>query len=297
MSNLKLIVGLFGLSFLANANPMATHLVHQLRPRDIMPTPAPQPGKRALRKRDYVPVCPSGQVTGCPSIGINEITSVPDGQYIPECDSNGSCHWIGYATPTISISGSTTYELVTSTGDVYVVPVPIIPIVGLIPPPPPPPPPVDLPPAEEGEPVEDPDPAVDCTSLPLSFDAAPFTSAFQVASTLIDWWGQFGDFDFSAESAVVSAEISSPITVAPSTSTTSVGSCGSTSTSGIPGCWGQPGCAYYLAGNGQGCPGVDYCMCDGTNVPLLTTTVTGSTISNCASVTLKSLCLNSGSKQ
>ena len=265
---------------------MATHVVHQLRPRDFMPTPAPQLSKRVLQKRDYVPVCPSGQVTGCPSIGINEIASVDGGQYIPECDSNDSCHWIGYATPTDPISGSTTYELITSTGEVYAVPIPIIPIVGEIPPPPPLPP-GDLPPAEEGEPVEDPDPEVDCTSLPLSFNAAPFSSAFQVASTLIDWWGQFGDFDFSAESATVSAQTSSPITAAPSATTAdsnSVGICGSTSTSGVPGCWGQPACAYYLAGNGQGCPGVDYCMCDGTNVPLLTTTVSGSTSSNCASV-------------
>lgn len=268
---------------------MATPLVHQLRPRELIPTPAPRLGKRTLQKRGYVPICPSGQTTGCPSIGINEITSVPGGQYIPECDSNGSCHWIGYATPTDPISGSSTYELVTSTGEVYVVPVPIVPIVGAVPPPPPVPPPADLPPAEEGEPVEDPDPEVDCTSLPMSFDAAPFSSAFAVASTLIDWWGQFGDFDFSAESAVVSAEGSSPITAAPSTSATPVGICGSTSTSGIPGCWGQPGCAYYLAGNGQGCPGVDYCMCDGTNVGLLTTMVSGTATSNCASVILECL--------
>lgn len=162
-----------------------------------------------MQKRGYVPICPSGQVTGCPSIGINEITSVDGGQYIPECDSNGSCHWIGYATPTISISGSTTYELVTSTGEVYVVPVPIIPIVGEIIPPPPPLPPADLPEAEEGEPVEDPDPDLDSTSLPLSFDPAPFSSAFQVVSTLIDWWGQFGDFDFSAESSTAAAQNSS----------------------------------------------------------------------------------------
>lgn len=207
MSNLKLIIGLFGLSCLANANPMAARVEHQLRPRDFMPTPAPQLGKRALQKRDYVPVCPSGQTTNCPSIGINEITSQDGGHYIPECDSNGSCQWIGYATPTDPISGSSTYELVTSTGEVYAVPVPIIPIVGEILPPPPPPPPADLPPVEEEEePTEDPDPEVDCTSLPLSFDPAPFSSAFQVASTLIDWWGQFGDFDFSAESSTVSAQ-------------------------------------------------------------------------------------------
>ena len=63
--------------------------------------------------------------------------------------------------------------------------------------------------AGEGEPVEDPDPDLDCTSLPLSFDPAPFTSAFQVASTLIDWWGQFGDLDFSAESSTAAVQKSS----------------------------------------------------------------------------------------
>ena len=71
------------------------------------------------------------------------------------------------------------------------------------------------------------------------------------------------------------------ITAAPAASSISVGIGGPTSTSGIPGCWGQPGCAYYLAGNGQGCPGVDYCACDGTNVPLLTSIVSGKTKSGC----------------
>ena len=68
---------------------------------------------------------------------------------------------------------------------------------------------------------------------------------------------------------------------ATATGSLSAGNCGPTSTSGIPGCWGQPGCAYYLAGDGQGCPGVDYCACDGTNVPLLTSTVSGKTTSGC----------------
>ena len=77
------------------------------------------------------------------------------------------------------------------------------------------------------------------------------------------------------------ATITAAATATATASSLSAGNCGSTSTSGIPGCWGQPGCAYYLAGNGQGCPGVDYCACDGTNVPLLTSTVSGKKTSGC----------------
>ena len=77
------------------------------------------------------------------------------------------------------------------------------------------------------------------------------------------------------------ATITAAATATTTASTLSAGNCGPTSTSGIPGCWGQPGCAYYLAGNGQGCPGVDYCACGGTNVPLLTSTVSGKTTSGC----------------
>ncbi len=49
----------------------------------------------------------------------------------------------------------------------------------------------------------------------------------------------------------------------------------------VPGQGGLPGFAMVLKGDGQGCPGVDYCKCGGTNVPVLTTTVSGTRTSNC----------------
>ena len=86
---------------------------------------------------------------------------------------------------------------------------------------------------------------------------------------------------FLASQQAILATLATITAAATIASSTSVGRCGPTSTSGVPGCWGQPGCAYYLAGNGQGCPGVDYCACDGTNVPLLTSTVSGKITSGC----------------
>lgn len=72
-----------------------------------------------------------------------------------------------------------------------------------------------------------------------------------------------------------------PTTTAPPTST---GRCPASSpTSPIPGCWGQPGCAYVIAsdlGPGAACP-ANYCNCGGTNVPLLTHTAAGTQSLDC----------------
>ena len=76
-------------------------------------------------------------------------------------------------------------------------------------------------------------------------------------------------------------------TQAPSSTLVSGNCPASSPTSPIPGCWGQPGCAYVIAsdlGSGAACS-VDYCNCGGTNVPLLTQTVSGSASLGCAYTT------------
>ena len=49
----------------------------------------------------------------------------------------------------------------------------------------------------------------------------------------------------------------------------------------IPGENGLPGCNYILYPDGQGCPYANYCDCGGTNVGLLTATVSGTASLNC----------------
>ena len=49
----------------------------------------------------------------------------------------------------------------------------------------------------------------------------------------------------------------------------------------IPGQNGLPGCNYVLAGDEQGCPGVDYCDCGGTYTRLQTASVSGTASHNC----------------
>lgn len=55
----------------------------------------------------------------------------------------------------------------------------------------------------------------------------------------------------------------------------------------IPGCWGEPGCAYVLAadlGPGAACQ-YDYCNCGGINVPLLPATIGNKTTVGCDAYT------------
>lgn len=49
----------------------------------------------------------------------------------------------------------------------------------------------------------------------------------------------------------------------------------------VPGINGVPGCAYVIYPDGQACVDADYCNCGGTPAPLLTTTVDGTTSTNC----------------
>lgn len=57
--------------------------------------------------------------------------------------------------------------------------------------------------------------------------------------------------------------------------------CPTTSAAGIPGCWGEPECAYVIApGNGQVCD-YDYCNCGGVAAPLLPTTIDNTTTVGC----------------
>ncbi|MCJ1470888.1 DENN domain-containing protein 5A [Pseudocyphellaria aurata] len=62
--------------------------------------------------------------------------------------------------------------------------------------------------------------------------------------------------------------------------------CPTTSVANIPGCWGEPGCAYVIAGDGQDC-NFDYCNCGGIAAPLLPSTVDGTPTLGCGSYTTK----------
>ena len=112
--------------------------------------------KAILAKRDnWVEVCPTpGNTSGCKVIAVDQILSDPNGgHYVPECDANGSCHYIGYADPTgYTITGQTSYELTSAAGgDIFIVPLPIpLPPPELLPVPiPPPEVPADIPDAPE----------------------------------------------------------------------------------------------------------------------------------------------------
>lgn len=169
-------------------NPMPTQAEQQLEPRIIMATPAPRLERRdRLHKRGYVDVCASGQTTDCPLIGVDQVTEVNSGKYVPVCDDNGSCRWIGYADPTSDLGGAETYSIVTSSEVEYVVPVVVGSPPEVVPPPPPAVPEILEPPME--------------CKVPLSFDINNALSMFSTASTLISWLGQIGDFDFAAASA------------------------------------------------------------------------------------------------
>ena len=116
----------------------------------------PEPTEKAiLARRDWVEVCPTiGNTSGCKVIAVDQILSEPNGgHYVPECDANGSCHYIGYAEPTgYTITGATSYEVTSAAdGDIFIVPLPIpLPTPELLPVPIPlPEPPVDIPDAPE----------------------------------------------------------------------------------------------------------------------------------------------------
>ena len=65
------------------------------------------------------------------------------------------------------------------------------------------------------------------------------------------------------------------------------GDCPPKSAPNIPGCWGEPGCAYVLApGSGQECK-FDYCNCGGVAAPLLPSVIGGKTSLGCGSYTTK----------
>ena len=103
-----------------------------------------------LHKRagSWIEVCPTaGATDNCDVIGIDQVLEIPgEGHYVPECDEHGNCKWIGFDEPSFQAQ-TTTYDIVTSAGLEYVVPIPIpLPVGGEPPiPPPPPGPPEDLP--------------------------------------------------------------------------------------------------------------------------------------------------------
>ncbi len=141
--------------------------------------------KANLAKRgNWVEVCPTpGNTLGCKVIAVDQLLSEPNGgHYVPECDANGSCHYIGYAEPTgYTITGATSYELTSAAGgDIFIVPLPIpLPPPELLPVPiPPPEPPVDIPDAPE-----DPNLSLDFSLPPATATPAPATTPSPTITT------------------------------------------------------------------------------------------------------------------
>ena len=135
--------------------------------------------KAILAKRgNWVEVCPTpGTTSGCKVIAVDQILSEPNGgHYVPECDANGSCHYIGYAEPTgYTITGATSYELTSAAGgDIFIVPLPIpLPPPELLPIPiAPPEPPADIPDASE-----DPNLSLDFSQPPATTTTTTTTPA------------------------------------------------------------------------------------------------------------------------
>ena len=140
----------------------------------------PQTTEKAIlaRRANWVEVCPTpGNTSGCKVIAVDQILSEPNGgHYVPECDANGSCHYIGYAEPSgYTITGTTSYELTSAAGgDIFIVPLPIpLPPPELLPIPiPPPEPPADIPDASE-----DPNLSLDFSQPPATTTPTTITPA------------------------------------------------------------------------------------------------------------------------
>ena len=190
-----------------------------VKSNDVASTPAPAPAKTTspiLHKRaDWVPVCPSGQSTNCPVIGVADITSDPAGHYIPVCVGT-SCNWLGYEEPTASFSSGTTYEIVsTDTANPFIIPIPIpLPGEPLPPPPPGPPPPEptgDLPDAPEApETTDSSDPQTtpacsnppDASTTPVGFEDDWFTDVLSDWSSTLTY---FLDYELPLTTSTSSA--------------------------------------------------------------------------------------------
>lgn len=86
-----------------------------------LPSPKITDPARLQKRAEWIPVCPEGMTTNCPVIGIDEVLSEPGGgHYIPECNSVGSSQYIGYDVPTSPFTGSTSYEMVSASGEVSI---------------------------------------------------------------------------------------------------------------------------------------------------------------------------------
>ena len=70
-------------------------------------------------------------------------------------------------------------------------------------------------------------------------------------------------------------------TTLPSNGITPTSKAGVTAPTNVPGQNGVPGCAAVIYPDGQACPYANYCNCGGTAVPFLTTTISGSSTTNC----------------
>lgn len=107
--------------------PLTTHVLPLALPK-ITAKPVLRPNLMERDVGNWVEVCPTpGATTGCDYIAIHDVVAEPNGgHYIPACDSNNDCQYIGYVEPNSTIVGSTSYQLHTSKGKSYIVPVPIV---------------------------------------------------------------------------------------------------------------------------------------------------------------------------
>lgn len=91
-----------------------------------------------LRKRAdrWIEVCPyTGATSGCDVIGVHQIFPTGGGEFIPVCDQEGYCSYLPYAQATGPTS-SLSYQITTaSSGEDYVIAVPIpLPLGEVLPP-------------------------------------------------------------------------------------------------------------------------------------------------------------------
>ena len=92
--------------------PPTTHVLPRVLP-EITAKPMLSRGLFNRDVGDWIEVCPTpGATTGCDHIAIHDVIAEPNGgHYIPACDSNNDCQYIGYVEPTSAIVGSTSYQL------------------------------------------------------------------------------------------------------------------------------------------------------------------------------------------
>ena len=172
-----------------------------------------------LRKRAdrWIEVCPyTGATSGCDVIGVHQIFPTGGGEFVPVCDQEGYCSYLPYAQATGPIS-SLSYQITTaSSGEDYVIAVPVPLPLGEV-----------LPPVPVGDPEglpeapEDDDPPWSLTNT-LTTSSAPSQSTTPTHSSS----------GSTTSSSLMQSSLSSSSTSSESTATSSSGSATSSSLTG-----------------------------------------------------------------